>query len=127
MTTNLLKQGALTENSAGIGTVTRKMVRERATELAVINGRAAHEASKSDLEQAKRELTGGPEDDANKNRIESAPESDRWNPAPGSTGVKLPTSPSEDEDEEGRSDNENLINEGIAGAEHEQMREAAKL
>ena len=36
MKTNPLKQGALTENSAGIGTVTRKMVRERAVELAVI-------------------------------------------------------------------------------------------
>ena len=58
MKTNPLKEGALTENSAGIGTVTRKMVRERAIELAAINGRSAHEASKSDWEQAKRELTG---------------------------------------------------------------------
>jgi hypothetical protein len=40
MKINPLKQGILTENSAGIGTVTRKMVRERAVELAVINGRA---------------------------------------------------------------------------------------
>ena len=48
----------MTENSAGIGTVTRKMVRDRAVELAVINGRSAKEVSKSDWEQAKRELTG---------------------------------------------------------------------
>ena len=45
------------ENSASHGPVTRKMVRERAVELAVINGRPAHDASKSDWEQAKRELT----------------------------------------------------------------------
>jgi hypothetical protein len=47
MNTNPLKQGALTENSAGIGTVTRKMVRERAIELAVITGRSAPEVSKA--------------------------------------------------------------------------------
>ena len=35
-----LKEGALIINSTGIGTVTRKMVWERATELAVINGRS---------------------------------------------------------------------------------------
>jgi hypothetical protein len=58
MKTNPLKEGAMTENSAGIGTVTRKMVRERAIELAAINGRPAHEVSKSDWEQARRELTG---------------------------------------------------------------------
>ena len=58
MTTNLLKQGVFTEDSVGIGTVTRKMVRERAVELAAINGRPAHEATKADLEQARRELTG---------------------------------------------------------------------
>jgi hypothetical protein len=34
------------------------MLRQRAVELAVINGRPAHEASKSDWESAKRELTG---------------------------------------------------------------------
>ena len=45
MKTNPLKEGALTENSAGIGTVTRKMVRERAIELAIINGRSAQEMS----------------------------------------------------------------------------------
>jgi hypothetical protein len=39
MKTNPLKEGVLTENSAGIGTVTREMVQARAAELAVINGR----------------------------------------------------------------------------------------
>ena len=41
MKINPLKQGVLTENSTGIGTVTRQMVRERAVELAAINGRSA--------------------------------------------------------------------------------------
>ena len=126
MKTNPLKDGVLTENSAGLGTVTRKMVRERAAELAVINGRPALEASKSDWEQAKRELTGEPDADPKEAILESAPESERWDPVPGSTGHKVPAAPSADEDEEGRSDNERLVDEGIAGAEFDQTRQAAR-
>ena len=126
MNKNPLKQGILTENSAGIGTVTRKMVRERAVELAVINGRSAPEVSKSDWEQAKRELTGEPDMDPKEAVLESAPESERWDPVPGSAGHKVPATPSADEDEEGRSDNERLVEEGIEGAEHDQMREASR-
>jgi hypothetical protein len=126
MKTNPLKDGALTENSAGIGTVTRKMVRERAVELAVINGRSAQEASESDWEQAKRELTGDSESDLNETILESAPESERWDPVPGSTGTKVSAAPSDDEDDEGRSDNERLVDEGIAGAELDQSRQASR-
>ena len=126
MKTNPLKEGALTENSAGIGTVTRKMVRERAIELAIINGRTAQEVSKSDREQAKRELTGEPDMDPKEAVLESAPESERWDPVPGSTGHKVPVASSDDEDDEGRSDNERLVDEGIAGAEHDQTRQASR-
>ena len=73
MKTNPLKEGVLTENSAGLGTVTRKMVRERAIELAVINGRPAQEASKSDWEQAKRELTGETDGDRQEARLNEPP------------------------------------------------------
>ena len=121
-----MKDGVLTENSAGIGTVTRKMVRERAVELAVINGRSALEVSKSDREQAERELTGEPDTDPKQEALESAPESERWDPVPGSTGHKVPEASNADEDEQGRSDNERLVEEGIAGAEHDQMRQASK-
>ncbi len=126
MKTNLLKEGALTDNSAGIGTVTRKMVRERAVELAVINGRLAPDVSKSDWEQAKRELTGEPDQDPKQTLLESAPESERWDPVPGSTGHKVPAAPSEDEDEEGQSDHERLVKEGLAGAEHNRMLQAVR-
>jgi len=126
MKTNPLKEGALTENSAGIGTVTGKMVRARAVELAIINGRSAQDVSKSDWEQARRELTGEPVADPKEAILESAPESERWDPVPGSTGHKMPVAPGEDEDGEGRSDNEKLVEEGIAGAEHDQMRQASR-
>jgi hypothetical protein len=126
MKTNPLKEGALTENSAGIGTVTGKMVRERAIELAMINGRSAHDVSESDREQAKSELTGEPDANQKETIIESTPESERWDPVPGSTGHKVPVASGDDEDDEGRSDNERLVDEGIAGAEHNQTLQAAK-
>ena len=63
MKTNPSKQGVLTEHSAGLGTLTRKLVRERAVELALISGRSAQDVTKSDWEQARRELTGEPDKD----------------------------------------------------------------
>lgn len=101
MNSNPLKQGALTKNSAGLGTVTRRMVRERAVELALVNGRSAQQVSKADWEQAKRELTGDPNLSPNEAALEAAPESERWDPVHGSTGGKTPAAPGADEDEDG--------------------------
>ena len=126
MKINQLKDGALTENSAGIGTVTRGMVRERAVELAVINGRAALDASKTDWEQAKRELTGEPDEDPKDIELESAPETERWDPVYGSTGHQVLVVSNDDEDDEGRSDSEKLVEEGVQEAEHDQMIQAAR-
>ena len=56
-----LKKGSLMLNGAGIGTVTRRMVFQRALELSAINGSSYHAISKADWEQAKQELTGEPE------------------------------------------------------------------
>ena len=56
MKTSPLKQGTLIENSTGIGTVTRGMLRERAVQLAVISGHAAQDVSKTDWDQAEREF-----------------------------------------------------------------------
>jgi hypothetical protein len=126
MKKNPLKDGALVENATGIGTVNKDMVEQRAAELAVINGRSSNEILSSDLAQAKRELTGQPEMDPNEATLESVPESERWDPNPGSTGHRAVTAPSEDEDEDGRSDNERLVEEGIAGAEHDQMLQATR-
>lgn len=126
MKTNPLKEGILTEHASGVGSVTRKMVRERATELAIINGRAARDVSKADWEQAKRELSGEPSIDPKQAALEAVPEAERWDPLPGSTGHKVPAAPSEDEDAEGRSDDERLVEGGISEAEHDQMLKAGK-
>ena len=126
MKTNPFKEGALTEKSAGLGTVTREIVRARVTELAAIDGLLSSAATKSHFAQAKRELTGVPDTDPKDAIPESAPESERWDPVSGSTGHKARVAPSEDEDEEGRSDNERLVEEGIAEAEIEQSFQATK-
>jgi hypothetical protein len=126
MNNNPLKQGVMIINSAGVGTVTRKMVRVRAIELAAINGRSMQEVSKSDWEQAKLELTGSADANPSDALLDAAPESERWDPVPGSTGNRVPVAGSADEDEEGRSDNERLVDEGMAEAELDSSRQATR-
>jgi hypothetical protein len=126
MNKNPLNKGVLTENAIGIGTVTPEMVEARARELAVIAGRVPPEPSEVDYKQAKRELTGGTEMDVQEAALDSIPESERWNPVPGSTGSHTPESLGEDEDSEGRSESAQLVEEGIKEAEHDQMLQAAR-
>jgi hypothetical protein len=126
MNKNPLNKGILTENAIGIGTVTAEMVEARARELAVIAGRVPPQPSQVDYEQAKRELTGEPDMGAQEGALESTPESERWDPVPGSIGRHTPDSLGEDEDNEGRSESAQLVEEGIKEAEHDQMLQAAR-
>ena len=86
MKKNPLNKGIIMENAAGIGTVTSEMVKARAHELAAINGHPSSEPSEADYQQAKRELTGEAETDPQEESSESIPDSDGWDPVPGSTG-----------------------------------------
>ena len=122
MITNPIKQGVPTTNATGIGIISRKMVRERAVELAAFDGRPAQDVSKSDWDQAKRQMTGESGVDPKDQLLESAQESERWDPVHGSTGQKVPAAPSDDE--EGRSDKERLVAEVVDHADHDQTRHA---
>jgi hypothetical protein len=126
MNKNPLNKGVFTRNSKEIGEVTPELIRARARELAVIAGRGAAHVSPADLEQARRELTGGPEMDPQETALDAIPESDRWNPVPGSSGHQAPESASEDEDDEGRSETEQLVEEGAGEAERDQILQAAR-
>ena len=126
MDKNPLNQGVLTENFIGIGSVTREMIHTRASELALIAGRVPPHVAKSDYEQARRELAGGPDLDRRESILESIPETERWDPVPGSAGHQTPESPSEDEDAEGRSETEQLVEEGVEEAQRDQMLQAAR-
>jgi hypothetical protein len=123
---NPLSKGVLTENSVGIGTVTRAMVNARARELALIAGRPAGRVHQAEYEQAKRELTGGSDIDLQDAILEELPESKRWDPVPGSEGRQVEELPSEDEDDEGRSETEQLVDEGAEEAGRDRMVQAAR-
>jgi len=114
------------ENTAGVGTVTSEMVEARARELAEINGRPSSKPSEADYQQAERELTGAAEMDPQEESSESVPDSEGWDPLPGSTGRQAPDSLGEDEDAEGRSESAQMFEEGVTEAEHEQMRQASR-
>jgi hypothetical protein len=125
MKKNPLNKGIIMENAAGIGTVTPAMVEARARELAAIDGRS--QPSEADYQQAKRELTGEEETDPqDESRGETVPESDGWEPVPGSTGRQAAESLGEDEDAEGRSESAQMFEEGVSEAEHDQMRQASR-
>jgi len=125
MKKNPLNKGIIMENAAGIGTVTPAMVEARARELAAINGHPS-EPSEADYQQAKRELTGESETDPQEESRESIPESEGWDPVPGSAGRQAADSLGEDEDAEGRSESAQMFEEGIGEAEHDQMRRTAE-
>lgn len=126
MNKNPLNKGVLSENSAVVGPVNRDMVQARARELALIAGRAAPDVSKANYDQAKRELTGESDLDRQDEMLDALPESKRWDPVPGSVGHQAAESASEDEDDEGRSETEQLVDEGVKEAEHDQMLQAAR-
>jgi hypothetical protein len=125
MEKNPLNKGMLTIKSAGIGTVTREMVRIRARELGLLAGHVHPEVRQADYEQAKRELTGESDVDRQDALLESLPETKRWDPVPGSAGQQAPESPNEDEDQEGRSETEQLVDEGAEEAERDRMFKAS--
>lgn len=123
---NPLTKGVIAKNFAGVGAVTRDMVGARATELALIGGRAASEVSQADYEQARRELTGESDQDRQDEVLESLPESARSDLVLDAAGREDPEPPSEEEDSEGRNESAQLVEEGVQEAEHDLMVEAAK-
>jgi hypothetical protein len=126
MRRNPLNKGIIMQNADGIGTVMSAMIEARARELARINGHDPSKPTEADYQQAKRELTGEEEIDPQEENLESVPESEAWDPVPGSTGRQAADSLGEDEDAEGRSEAAQMYEEGIDEAEHDQMLRAAE-
>jgi hypothetical protein len=110
-------KGQISKGLKGLGTVTPDMVEQRAKEIALINGRAAEDFNKADLEEAHAELTG-------KMALEEQQEEEPT-PAvgtlrdivPGTAGHKnAPKLPSDDQRVA-----EQLVQEGVDEAEHHSM------
>jgi hypothetical protein len=114
-----IEEGRISDHSRGLGTVTQEMVLARARELALINGRSPHHLSPADVAQAKQELTG---EKSTESAEEQLPNSERWDPVPGSAPHTAVVIPAHDE----QSDAEKLVEEGVSEAEHDQMVEGTR-
>jgi hypothetical protein len=114
------EEGRFTQGGRGLGTVTEEMVRQRAGELAVINGRTEDQILDSDLEEAHRELTS--------ERVEPELSAEEQIVAgdnvgvPASTGDRVEAVPAPDE----QTFAEKLVQEGVEDAEHDQMIQATR-
>lgn len=113
--------GKISIHDQGAGVPSPDEVEQRAGELAAIAGRAASDFSESDLEQARRELLhGGPAGPADED--ESVAGISSWDDVPGSTGTHA--------ENRGPTDEANiaqeLVQEGLDEALHDEMREASK-
>lgn len=122
MNTKPLREGAIMIHGNGVGTISYEMIRNRASELAEIDGRDAADASQADSDEAERELTSR----AAPASLESVPESERWNPISGTSGQEAAVEFDDNEDEEGRSVEERLVQAGAAEADHERKLAAAR-
>ncbi|HWQ92118.1 MAG TPA: hypothetical protein VN673_10630 [Clostridia bacterium] len=114
------EEGRFTEHAHGLGTVTEDMIRNRAREIAQINGRSQHQVLDSDLDQARRELTGEERlnpDPTSEEELENRPLG-----VQGRGDGRVPSVPAPDE----QTFAEKLVEEGVQEAEHEQMVEATR-
>ncbi len=122
MKENRIEEGRFSAKAQGLGTVTEEMVRQRASELAVINGRAPNQILSTDLDQARRELIGEERLTPEPTAAEQLPEEERWNPVAESTGRRAETVPAPDE----QTFAEKLVEEGVEDAEQDQMLRATE-
>jgi hypothetical protein len=106
------------------GATPRAKVHARTRQLAQLAGRLPQAISQADYEQAKREVTGESDLERQGAVLDALPETERWDPIPGSAGHQAPESPSEDEDAEGRSETEQLVDDGVAEAGRDQVRQS---
>src|SRR5215472_13055395 len=97
MKSNSPNKGRFSQHARGLGTVTEEMVRKRAAELALINGRPRGQVLDSDLDQARRELTGEETLVPTEPPAEKLSEDERWEPVPTSTGAQVPKVEAPDE------------------------------
>lgn len=111
------KEGRFSQHGHGLGTVTEEMVRQRAAELALVNGRAPGQILDSDIEEARRELTGRETLVPTPPPAEELTEDQRWQPVAESTGSMAPTVRASDE----QTFAEQLVEEGMEDAEQDSM------
>jgi hypothetical protein len=114
--------GRIEENGSGFGVASPEQIEQRARELVVISGRPTTSITDADRNRARCELLGESLPDSTDEEETLISAVHHWDEAPGTIGHKTQTHLLQDETSLG----EQLINEGMAEALHDEMLEAAK-
>ena len=122
MKTTSKPHGKISAHFNGMGTPSNDMVIERAREIAIINGRPPNHYSRDDFLQAKLELTGEKNGNSDQSEEEPIVGLTNWDEEPGSSGHLVSAAVATDE----QTFAEQLVEEGVSEAEHEQMVEGAR-
>jgi hypothetical protein len=117
---SLTSDGKYIDHASGLGTVTKEMVSQRAHEIALINRRPGDKPTPDDWSEARRELTTAR--GLGNDPIDEIPVEKRWDPVPGSPGMKAGSVGADDE----QTLAETLVNEGVEEADHEHMVEGTR-
>jgi hypothetical protein len=114
--------GKIEDGAAGLGVPSPEQQEIRAIDLAELAGRASSEVTDADREQARRELLGEAMGALFPPEGPIMAYSVSWSEPPGSTGSKTPVRGPEDE----AAMDEQLVEEGVEEALHDEMLEARK-
>jgi hypothetical protein len=112
----------ISEHFQGVGVISPEMIERRARELAIISGRDPESFTDADWEQARRELNDPQSGRTGNPAEEILGEIKEWDDVPGSTGEKTPTHGPEEEPQI----SQQLVDEGVEEATHDQLLEAHK-
>ncbi|HZE12192.1 MAG TPA: hypothetical protein VE086_00405 [Chthoniobacterales bacterium] len=120
MNDNSHPAGKISVHGNGVGAPSPDAVEKRAREIALIAERDPDEFTDADWDQARRELLGALDSNAPEETEANAEVVEEWNVVASSGAHRAPRI--EDEESVG----EQLVEEGIQEAEHDQMVEARK-
>ena len=120
MNDNSHPAGKISVHGNGFGAPSPDAVEKRAREIALIAERDPDEFTDADWDQARRELLGSHDFTAPEETADNAEVVEEWNVVASSAGHRAPRV--EDEENLG----EQLVEEGLQEAEHDQMVEARK-
>lgn len=121
MNDNSHPAGKISVHGNGFGTPSPDTVEKRAREIALIAERDPDEFTDADWDQARRELLGTPVSNAPEETDDNADVVEEWNVVASSAGHRAPRT-SEDDDSLG----EQLVEDGVQEAVHDQMVAARK-
>ena len=114
------------KHSSGIGPAPGDMAKARMRAMALIASRAEQDLAKADHEQAKQELIRKKGRVQQEAILDALPENKPWDEVTGSGGRQTSEPLSEEEDAEGRSEEEQLVDKGFIEAERDTIREAER-